>query len=136
MMNGFVPELESRKDIVDKGQASVEMSVHAINQILNNKSLDPKEIDAIIVGTVTPDMLFPSCAALIQNEIGAINAWGYDLSAACSGFLFALESGASLIETGKAYRSNWHNNRVTSISLGSRLLLFKFDLLRAPTFLN
>jgi len=88
--------------IVDQGQASVEMSVKAINQILNDKNLDPKEIDAIIVGTVTPDMLFPSCAALIQNEIGAINAWGYDLSAACSGFLFALESGASLIETEKA----------------------------------
>ena len=87
--------------IVDKGQASVEMSINAIQQILDSRDLDPTEIDAIIVGTVTPDMLFPSCAALIQHQIGATNAWGYDLSAACSGFIFALQSGAALIESGQ-----------------------------------
>tara|TARA_B110000438_G_scaffold299537_1_gene349915 strand:+ start:369 stop:1370 length:1002 start_codon:yes stop_codon:yes gene_type:complete len=87
--------------IVDKGQASVEMSINAIQQILDSRNLDPTEIDAIIVGTVTPDMLFPSCAALIQHRIGATNAWGYDLSAACSGFIFALQSGAALIESGQ-----------------------------------
>ena len=87
--------------IVDKGEASVEMSINAIQQILNSRNLDPTEIDAIIVGTVTPDMLFPSCAALIQHRIGATNAWGYDLSAACSGFIFALQSGSALIESGQ-----------------------------------
>ena len=87
--------------IVDKGEASVEMSINAIQQILNSRNLDPTEIDAIIVGTVTPDMLFPSCAALIQHRIGAKNAWGYDLSAACSGFIFALQSGSALIESGQ-----------------------------------
>ncbi len=87
--------------IVDKGEASVEMSVNAIQKILDSRNLDPTEIDAIIVGTVTPDMLFPSCAALIQHRIGATNAWGYDLSAACSGFIFALQSGSALIESGQ-----------------------------------
>ena len=87
--------------IVDKGEASVEMSVNAIQKILDSRNLDPTEIDAIIVGTVTPDMLFPSCAALIQHQIGATNAWGYDLSAACSGFIFALQSGSALIESGQ-----------------------------------
>ncbi len=87
--------------IVSKGQASVEMSVNAIQQILDDKNLNPTDIDAIIVGTITPDMMFPSCAALIQSRIGAKNAWGYDLSAACSGFIFALQSGASLIESGR-----------------------------------
>lgn len=87
--------------IVDKGEASVEMSVNAIQQILDSRNLDPTKIDAIIVGTVTPDMLFPSCAALIQHRIGATNAWGYDLSAACSGFIFALQSGSALIESGQ-----------------------------------
>jgi 3-oxoacyl-[acyl-carrier-protein] synthase III len=87
--------------IVDKGEASVEMSINAIREILDSRNLDPVEIDAIIVGTVTPDMLFPSCAALIQDRIGATNAWGYDLSAACSGFIFALQSGSALIESGQ-----------------------------------
>ena len=87
--------------IVDKGEASVEMSINAIRKILDSRNLDPVEIDAIIVGTVTPDMLFPSCAALIQDRIGATNAWGYDLSAACSGFIFALQSGSALIESGQ-----------------------------------
>ncbi len=87
--------------IVDKGEASVEMSVNAIQKILDSRCLDPTEIDAIIVGTITPDMLFPSCAALIQHRIGATNAWGYDLSAACSGFIFALQSGSALIESGQ-----------------------------------
>jgi 3-oxoacyl-[acyl-carrier-protein] synthase-3 len=87
--------------IVDKGEASVEMSVNAIQQILDSRNLDPTEIDVIIIGTVTPDMLFPSCAALIQHRIGATNAWGYDLSAACSGFIFALQSGSALIESGQ-----------------------------------
>jgi len=92
----------AERRVVSKGQASVDMSLRAIQQILDSRNLNPEEINTIIVGTVTPDMIFPSCAAIIQDKIGAKNAWGYDLSAACSGFLFALQSGASLIESGQS----------------------------------
>lgn len=88
------------RHIAAEGEASSDMSVQAVNKLLTETGVDPNEIDAIIVATVTPDMLFPSTAALIQEKIGANNAWGYDLSGACSGFLFALKSAASLIQTG------------------------------------
>jgi 3-oxoacyl-[acyl-carrier-protein] synthase-3 len=88
------------RHIAAEGEASSHMSVKAINKLLAETGTDPADIDAIIVATVTPDMLFPSTAALIQQEIGATKAWGYDLSGACSGFLFALKSGSSLIQTG------------------------------------
>jgi len=86
--------------VAAEGEASSDMSVQAVNKLLAETGVHPDEIDAIIVATVTPDMMFPSTAALIQEKIGAGNAWGYDLSGACSGFLFALKSGASLIQTG------------------------------------
>ena len=86
--------------IAAEGEASSDMSVSAINKLLAETGTKADEIDAIIVATITPDMVFPSTAALIQEKIGATNAWGYDLSGACSGFLFALKSGASLIQTG------------------------------------
>ena len=64
------------------------------------RGIDASEIDVIIVGTVTPDRLTPSTAAIVQNNINAVNAWAFDLSAACSGFLFGLETGSKLIESG------------------------------------
>ena len=85
--------------IVQNGQATVDMSTKAVRDLIEKIDLNPKEIDAIIVATITPDMVLPCSAALIQKNINAINAWGYDLSAACSGFLFGLESGAALIES-------------------------------------
>ena len=85
--------------IVQNGEATAEMSTNAIRDLMDKYHLPPEEIDAIIIATITPDMMFPSSAALVQKNINAINAWGYDLSAACSGFLFALESGAALIES-------------------------------------
>ena len=88
------------RHIAAEGEASSDMSVSAVTKLLAETGTDPNEIDAIIVATVTPDMLFPSTAALVQEKIGANKAWGYDLSGACSGFLFALKSGASLIQTG------------------------------------
>ncbi|MCF6237770.1 MAG: ketoacyl-ACP synthase III [Candidatus Marinimicrobia bacterium] len=88
------------RHIVAEGEASSDMSVKAIEKLLKQTGVRADEIDAIIVATVTPDMLFPSTAALIQNKIGATKAWGYDLSGACSGFLFALKSGGSLVQTG------------------------------------
>ena len=75
------------------------MCIKAFKCLEKTFYVNPSEIDAIIVGTVTPDMLFPSTACLIQNKINAKNAWGFDLSAACSGFLFALETGIRMIES-------------------------------------
>jgi len=86
--------------ILEEGGTSV-LATKAVEDLLAATNTNPLDIDVIIVATVTPDMFFPSTAALVQDNIGAQNAWGYDLSAACSGFLFALQSGASLIETGQ-----------------------------------
>jgi 3-oxoacyl-[acyl-carrier-protein] synthase-3 len=77
------------------------MAVKAIEEILRKKSLDPLEIDCIICATVTPDMVFPATANIIGDKIGAKNAFGFDLGAACSGFLFALTTGASFVEAGR-----------------------------------
>jgi len=82
-------------------ETSVSMSVNAIKEIIKNKNINPKDIDAIIVATITPDMFFPSCACLIQQQIEATNAWGFDLSAACSGFVFALETASNMIQSKK-----------------------------------
>ena len=70
-------------------------------KLLEKRGIKPEQIDIIIVGTVTPDHLTPSTAAIVQNNINAQNAWAFDLSAACSGFLFGLETGSKLIESGK-----------------------------------
>ena len=87
--------------IVGKDEATSHMSINSAKQILEKRKLNASEIDVIIIATVTPDMLFPSTAALVQNAIGAKNAWAFDLNAACSGFIFSLESAAGLIATGK-----------------------------------
>jgi len=86
--------------LLEDGGTSV-LATKAVEDLLKTTNTDPLDIDVIIVATVTPDMFFPSTAALVQDNIGAKNAWGYDLSAACSGFLFAMQSGASLIESGQ-----------------------------------
>lgn len=92
--------IRERRILKDPGKATAFMATEAVKQILESKNLDPTEIDAILVGTVTPDMMFPSTACLVQAAIGATNAWGYDISAACSGFVFALSAGSRLIESG------------------------------------
>ncbi|OYU55921.1 MAG: 3-oxoacyl-ACP synthase [Chitinophagaceae bacterium BSSC1] len=93
--------ISERRILKEPGKGSSDMAVPAIEEILRKKNLDPKEIDCIICATVTPDMVFPATANIIADKIGATNAWGYDLSAACSGFLFALSSGAMYIESGR-----------------------------------
>jgi 3-oxoacyl-[acyl-carrier-protein] synthase III len=90
---------ERRK--MEDGTATSDICVAAINQIIAKKNLNPQDIDLIIVATVTPDHIFPATANIVAHKIGAINAWGYDVSAACSGFLFALETGSKFIECGK-----------------------------------
>jgi 3-oxoacyl-[acyl-carrier-protein] synthase-3 len=86
---------------VAKGEASSDLAVGAIEKLLKKRKIDADEIDLIIVGTVTPDTLFPSTACRIQNKIGAKNAWGFDVSAACSGFVFSLSIGDQFIQSEK-----------------------------------
>ena len=93
--------ISERRILKEPGKASSDMAVKAIEEILRKKQLDPLDIDCIICATVTPDMVFPATANIIGDKIGAKNAFGFDLGAACSGFLFALTTGASFVEAGR-----------------------------------
>ncbi|HEY1808193.1 MAG TPA: beta-ketoacyl-ACP synthase III [Acidobacteriaceae bacterium] len=88
------------RHIVEPGMATSHMAVEAAKRCLAARGLDPSEVEVIIVGTVTPDMLFPSTACLVQDKLGAKGAWGFDLSAACSGFVYSLQVGCKLVESG------------------------------------
>ena len=90
-----------KRHIVSEDEASSDISTRIALSLLKEKNILADEIDLIIVGTVTPDHYTPSTAALVQKNIGATNAWGFDLSAACSGFLYGLETGANFIRSGK-----------------------------------
>ncbi len=92
-----------RERRVLKHGATSDLAAGAIQDLLQKRNMSAEEIDLIIVATVTPDMFFPATACLIQDKIGAKNAWGFDLSAACSGFIFALVTGAQFVQTG-AYK--------------------------------
>lgn len=85
---------------LDKDKPTSTMAIPAVQMLLKNRGISAEELDVIIVSTVTPDMPYPSTACIIQEAIGAKNCWGFDLSAACSGFLFAINTGAKLIESG------------------------------------
>lgn len=93
--------VEERRVLKGEGLGSSHMGAEAVKQILAKRGIDPTEIECIICATVTPDMVFPATANLISEQTGMVNAFGYDLSAACSGFLFALTTGASYIESGR-----------------------------------
>ncbi len=84
----------------DPGMAASHMATEAARQLLASRNVSPEEIDLIIVATVTPDMMFPATACLVQSSLGAKNAWGFDLSAACSGFVYALTVGAQFVGAG------------------------------------
>ena len=88
--------------ILKKGATS-DLAAGAIKDLLEKKKMSAEEIDLIVVATITPDMFFPSTACLVQEKIGAKKAWGFDLSAACSGFIFSLVTASQFVETG-AYR--------------------------------
>ena len=124
-VNGYVPdyvltnkELETIVDTNDEwittrtgikegrilkgeGLGTSDMAVPAVNGLLKKRGIDAKEIDLIIFCTTTPDFTFPATANVLADKIGAVNAWGYDLQAACSGFVFGLTTGAQFIESGK-----------------------------------
>ena len=93
--------ISERRILRGEGLATSDMIVPAVLDLCKKRGIDPSEIDCMIVGTVTPDMVFPSTANVVCDRIGAVNAWGFDLSAACSGFLFSLTTGASYIESGR-----------------------------------
>jgi len=93
--------VKERRILKGEGLATSDMAVLAVLEICKKRGIDSKEIDCIICATVTPDMVFPATANIIADKIGAINAWGFDLSAACSGFLFGLTTGAAFIESGR-----------------------------------
>ena len=86
------------------GETTSTMGAEAVRRLMAEHQLGPGDIDAIIVATVTPDMLFPATACLIQDQLGLTRAWGFDLSAACSGFLYALTSGAQMVASGAHQR--------------------------------
>jgi 3-oxoacyl-[acyl-carrier-protein] synthase-3 len=88
------------RHIVEKGVGTSDLAVEAAKVCLAKRGIDASEIEAIIVATVTPDMTFPATACLVQDKLGAPHAWGFDLSAACSGFPYALQVGAKLVESG------------------------------------
>ncbi|MCS3642739.1 beta-ketoacyl-ACP synthase III [Salinibacter ruber] len=94
--------IQERRILGDDGKATAFMATAAAQEALDSRGIEPDAVDLIVVATVTPDMLFPATACLVQDNLGASNAWGFDLSAACSGFIYALTTGAQFIETGQA----------------------------------
>ncbi len=88
------------RHIADPGMATSDLAVAAARCALAQRGVDPAELDMIIICTVTPDMLFPSTACLVQNALGARGAWGFDLIAACSGFVYGLTTGAHMVAGG------------------------------------
>ena len=88
------------RHILEKGLGTSDMAAEAARRCLASRGIGATEVEAIVVGTVTPDMLFPSTACLVQDKIGAKGAWGFDVSAGCSGFIFALQAGVKLVESG------------------------------------
>lgn len=88
------------RHMVERGTPTSELAAKALADLLRNRGIEPDELELIIVATVTPDMFFPATACIVQNKIRAGRAWGFDVSAACSGFLYALTVGAQFVESG------------------------------------
>jgi 3-oxoacyl-[acyl-carrier-protein] synthase-3 len=89
------------RHLVDKGVAASDLAVEAVKDLQKRHPIDLQSIDLIIVGTVTPDMMYPSTACLVQNKLGIQRTWGFDVSAGCSGFVYALNAGVEFIESGR-----------------------------------
>ena len=89
------------RHIADKGVAASDLAVAAVKNLLESHSFDLQEVDLIVVGTVTPDMMYPSTACLVQHKLGIQNTWGFDVSAGCSGFVYALNTGVKFVESGQ-----------------------------------
>lgn len=99
--------IRSRTGILERhilrepGKATSDMAVEAIRTMLEKRGVNPEEIDMVVCSTITGDLIFPATANIICDKIGAKNAWGFDLGAACSGFLYGMEVGSKMVESGK-----------------------------------
>ena len=109
-----------QRHIVDENEATSDIATKVAKKLLAKTNLLPDEIDLIIVGTVTPDHSTPSTAAIVQKNISATKAWGFDLSAACSGYIFGLETGSNFISSGR-----YEKVMVIGIDVMSSILDFK-----------
>jgi 3-oxoacyl-[acyl-carrier-protein] synthase-3 len=89
------------RHLADKGVAASDLAVEAVKKLQQLHPFDLQEVDLVVVGTVTPDMMYPSTACLVQHKLGIANTWGFDVSAGCSGFLYALNVGTKFVESGK-----------------------------------
>jgi 3-oxoacyl-[acyl-carrier-protein] synthase III len=89
------------RHIAEKGVGASDLAVAAVRKMLESHPFDLQEVDLIVVGTVTPDMMYPSTACLVQHKLGIQNTWGFDVSAGCSGFLYALNAGVKFVESGQ-----------------------------------
>ena len=89
------------RHLVDKGVAASDLAVEAVKNLVKSHPIDLQEIDLIVIGTVTPDMMYPSTACLVQHKLGIHRTWGFDVSAGCSGFVYALNTGAEFIASGR-----------------------------------
>ena len=96
--------VKERRILKGEGKGTSDMVVPAVKLLCEKRGIQPNEIDCLIVATVTPDMLFPSTANLVCDKLGIKNAWSFDILAACSGFLYALTTGAALVESGRYKR--------------------------------
>jgi 3-oxoacyl-[acyl-carrier-protein] synthase-3 len=88
------------RHVLAKGQGVSDICAAAAKKVLAARGIGPEELDLILVGTVTPDMMYPNTASLVQNKIGASKVWGFDISAGCSGFVYALQTGVKMVESG------------------------------------
>ena len=89
------------RHLADKGVGASDLAVEAVKNLLKTHPMDLQEVDLIVVGTVTPDMMYPSTACLVQHKLGIHRTWGFDVSAGCSGFVYALNTGVEFIESGR-----------------------------------
>jgi 3-oxoacyl-[acyl-carrier-protein] synthase III len=93
--------IEERRILKGEGLATSDMGAPAVLELCKKRGIDPSEIECIICATVTPDMVFPATGNLIADKVGAVNSFSFDVAAACSGFLYALSTGAAFIESGR-----------------------------------
>lgn len=97
--------IKERHILKGEGKGVTEMMYHAVTQMLEKNNIDPLDIDFILCSTITGDMIFPASANILADKIGAKNAWGFDLAAACSGFLYGMEVASKMVESGKYKKS-------------------------------
>ncbi len=100
-MDHYRTGIKERRILKGEGLGTSYMGIEAVKELLNKTGTDPRDIDLIICATVTPDMMFPATANLIADGVGAVNSFGYDLGAACSGFIYALTTAAKFVESGQ-----------------------------------